>query len=335
MEVQTNDIEPLPMHYHSLMFDFDTELTTKLDFSKGSAKKKIKDLLELEILFLDEISMIDVDAFEAMSEILGIADHSREPDVLTDGDPFGNIAVVMFGDFKQLPPATSKPPFIVLSWVIERFCFRVLRQNRRIVAGDASRANELEEFHHVLHDISYGRTTDRVKRFIVQCYVRGAAVGCAERAALEGSTFVATKRRIRDRWNRTLVRRVAKTHNHTLKVKGRVRARGARGKEWFSERRTDLARKKSRTQALWNLHISGDWHPASEKAPPRLKSHMMRCMLVSNLALDCRRNNIKRYPSNNSRSAHPIAWSNLFYKLIFWFLLDCNISFHNFHAHKN
>ena len=55
---------------------------------------------------------------------------------------------------------------------------------------------------------SYGRATERVKRYIVQCYLRGADVGCAERAELEGSTFVATKRRIRDRWNRTLVRRV-------------------------------------------------------------------------------------------------------------------------------
>ena len=31
------------------------------------------------------------------------------------------------GDFKQLPPATSKPPFIVLPWVYEKFDFRVLR----------------------------------------------------------------------------------------------------------------------------------------------------------------------------------------------------------------
>ena len=128
------------------MFDFDYELTTKLDFSTGCANKKNKDLLELEILFLDEISMIDIDAWEAMSEILGLADHSRRPDAPADDDPFGNVAVVLFGDFKQLPPATSKPPFVVVSWVVECFSFRVLRQNRRVVAGDASRAEELEEF---------------------------------------------------------------------------------------------------------------------------------------------------------------------------------------------
>ena len=270
------------------MFDFDTELTTKLDFAKGTANKKIKDLLELEVLFLDEFSMIDVDAWLAMTEMLSLADHCRRPDAVSDVDRFGNISLVLFGDYKQLPPATSKPPFIVLQWVVELFAFRVLRQNRRVVAGDSTRAKELEDFHEVLTDISYGRATEAVKRYVVQCYIRGARVGCAERAELEGSTFVSTKRRIRDKWNRTLVRRVAKTHNHSLKLKARVRARGARGKDWFSERSTELARKKSRTQSLWNLHLSGDWHSASEKAPPRTKSHMMRCMLVSNLALDQR-----------------------------------------------
>ena len=285
IEIEGTSVSATTLH---AMFDFDTDLTTKLDFSKGSANKKIKELLELEVLFLDEISMIDVDAWQAMAEMLGLADHSRSPDAPSDGDPFGSIAVVCFGDFKQLPPATSKPPFIVVPWVCASFSFRVLRQNRRVVAGDSSRAGELEEFHGVLHDISYGRTTERVKRFVVQCYVRGAPVGCAERSELEGSTGVFTKRRFRDRWNRSIVRRIAKTHNHTFKIKGRVRARGARGKDWFSERRTELARKKSRTQALWNLHLSGDWHPASETEPPRARSHMMRCMLVSNLALDQR-----------------------------------------------
>jgi hypothetical protein len=285
IEIEGVSVSATTLH---AMFDFDTDFATKLDFSKGLANKKIKELLELEVLFLDEISMIDAEAWEAMAEMLSLADHSRRPDAPADGDRFGNIALVLLGDYKQLPPATSKPPFIVVDWVCETFSFRVLRQNRRVVAGDASRAEELEEFHGVLHDISYGRTTDRVKRFIVQCYVRGAAVGCAERAELEDSTFVATKRRIRDRWNRTLVRRVSKLHNHSIKIKGRVRARGARGKDWFSERRAEQARKKSRTQALWNLHLSGDWHPASETAPPRPRSHMMRCMLVANLALDQR-----------------------------------------------
>eukprot|EP00973_Karenia_brevis_P020931 2878410-Karenia_brevis.AAC.1 len=165
------------------------------DFSTSSTNKKIKELLELEVLFVDEMSMIDVDAWLAMSELYSLADHSRRLDAQADGDPFGNIALVLLGDFMQLPPATSKLPFIAVLWVVERFSLRVLRQNRRVVIGDTSRKAELEEFQQVLHDLSYGRATDRVSRFIVQCYVRGATVGYAERAELEGSTVVATKKR--------------------------------------------------------------------------------------------------------------------------------------------
>ena len=173
--------------------------------------------------------------------------------------------------------------------MIAHFDFRVLRQNRRVVSGEAGREEELEDFHQVLTDISWGLPTERVKSFIVNSYVRGAYCGCAENAELEGSTSVFTKRRFRDKWNRTLVRRIARTRAHSLKIKGRVRSRGARGQQWFSDSRTQYCRKKSRTQALWNLHLAGDWHPHSETAlRPPARPHMMRTMLTSNLAVDQR-----------------------------------------------
>jgi len=39
----------------------------------------------------------------------------------------------------NLPATWSKAPFIVVPWVVERFDFRVLRQNRRITAGTEDR----------------------------------------------------------------------------------------------------------------------------------------------------------------------------------------------------
>ena len=163
----------------------------------------------------------------------------------------------------------------------------MLRENRRVCIDEA-RAAESDEFHNVLGDIAWGRATERVKGFIIESYVRGAQVGCAENAELESSTSVFTKRRFRDKWNRTLVRRIAKTGKHTLKIKGRVRSRGATGNAWFSEGRTQQARRRSRTQALWNLHIAGDWHPQFETAGPAAHPHMMRAMLVSNLDVEQR-----------------------------------------------
>ena len=191
------------------------------------------------------------------------------------------------GDFKQLPPATTKQPFICHTSVHGMLDFRVLRENRRVCIDEA-RARELETFHSALGDVALGHPTERVKELVVEAYVRGAHVGCAERAEVEGSTSVFTKRRYRDRWNRTLVRRLAKTRKHTLKVKALVRSQGARGNTWFSDNKTQLARRRSRTQSLWNLHIAGDWHSMFETRGHVPRPHMMRAMLVSNLDVERR-----------------------------------------------
>ena len=78
---------------------------------------------------------------------------------------------------------------------INAFEFRCLRQNRRVVAGDEDRKQELDDFHDVLTDISWCRETEVVRKFFVEAYVRGSAVCFAERAELEGSTAAFTKRR--------------------------------------------------------------------------------------------------------------------------------------------
>ena len=60
----------------------------------------------------------------------------------------------------------------------------------------AERTAELENFHAVLQDVSMGLASERVRRFIVQSYVRGTLY-CAtsDNAELEGNTAVFTKRR--------------------------------------------------------------------------------------------------------------------------------------------
>ena len=150
--------------------------------------------MKLDVMLLDEVSMIDKDCFEGVMQATSLADHTRRPDHRA-ADAFGCTHVVLFGDFKQLPPATSKAPFIVLPYVILNFEFRVLRQNRRVISGDADRQEELDRFHKVLYDISWGIASHDVLLFVVEAYVRGAATNCAEHTAFEGSTAVFTKRR--------------------------------------------------------------------------------------------------------------------------------------------
>ena len=84
--------------------------------------------------------------------------------------------MLLFGDYKQLPPATSRPPFIAADGaVVEKFRFRVLRQNRRLVSSrDPAQQARQEECHTTLEDIAYGRASQLVRTFLVEAYVWGA-----------------------------------------------------------------------------------------------------------------------------------------------------------------
>ena len=113
--------------------------------------------------------------------------------------------------FSNAPVVFLKAPFVIDPFVTRTFDFRMLAQNRRIV-DDETRREELDQFHQTLTSISEGVPSELVKRFLVDCYVRGARIA-AETVDFEGSTAVFTKRRYRDKWNRTVTRRVAKRHN--------------------------------------------------------------------------------------------------------------------------
>ena len=76
---------------------------------------------------------MDVDVFQSIVDVLSIADHARRGGAARGSeeptDALGNLHMLLFGDFKQLPPATGKAPFIVMP-LVHTFQFRVLRQNR-------------------------------------------------------------------------------------------------------------------------------------------------------------------------------------------------------------
>jgi ATP-dependent DNA helicase PIF1 len=57
-------------------------------------------LKEVDILVIDEVSMVSSDLMDSMDRVL--------QEVRGDGDPFGGIKVVMFGDPYQLPPVVDK-----------------------------------------------------------------------------------------------------------------------------------------------------------------------------------------------------------------------------------
>ena len=78
--------------------------------------------------------MMDEEVFQKILGVLYTADGVRRDGAARGGavearDSIGDLHLLLFGDFKQLPPATGKAPFIVLPRV-HAFEFRVLRQNR-------------------------------------------------------------------------------------------------------------------------------------------------------------------------------------------------------------
>ena len=50
-----------------------------------------------DVLLLDEVSMLDIDAWAAICSILSTIDHSRRPEVEST-DVFGSLNVILFGD---------------------------------------------------------------------------------------------------------------------------------------------------------------------------------------------------------------------------------------------
>ena len=84
--------------------------------------------------------------------------------------------------------------------------------------------------------------------------------------------------------------RLQEGHNERSRVVGeaKVRARGTRGQNWYTEKRVSFLRSKVRTQSSWLLHLAGDFHVNFETKPLLHTQHLMRCMLTSNLAVDQR-----------------------------------------------
>lgn len=63
-------------------------------------KTQLKQILNCKILAVDEISMLNIEAFEYVNEVL------RE--IRECNDPFGGIQVIFIGDFFQLPPVEKE-----------------------------------------------------------------------------------------------------------------------------------------------------------------------------------------------------------------------------------
>jgi len=78
-------------------------------FSEQQVRSSRRELFrELELLIIDEISMVRADVLDAIDAVL--RHYRRKPDV-----PFGGVQVVMFGDLYQLPPVVTDAEWSLMS----------------------------------------------------------------------------------------------------------------------------------------------------------------------------------------------------------------------------
>ena len=70
-----------------------------MDFTKQT--QPVVELLALDVLLLDEVSMIDDACFAGICDVLSIIDHSRRP-AERGADCFGPLHMLLFGDESQL-----------------------------------------------------------------------------------------------------------------------------------------------------------------------------------------------------------------------------------------
>lgn len=116
------------------------------DFIKSKKKFIYNRLRKLQILIIDEISMMDANLFELISEFLSI--------VRGNDTAFGGVQIVLCGDVFQLPPVKSKYFFKSELWNTLPIKICNLKESQR--------HKEDLEFIKILEELRWGKCTKKI-----------------------------------------------------------------------------------------------------------------------------------------------------------------------------
>ena len=123
--------------------------------TKMKNKKVAKTIMELNILFVDEVSMLSAELLEKISDYLSIVRNCPKP--------FGGLQVFFIGDFCQLPPVTQNRE--------SSFCFnsRVWSQLKlkEIHLTESVRHQTDPIFQKVLDEVRWGRCSQETHDLIL------------------------------------------------------------------------------------------------------------------------------------------------------------------------
>lgn len=114
------------------------ELADKIIHTKPHISKT---LCELEILIIDEISMIDAELFDKISYVLSYVRDIKKP--------FGGVQIILCGDFCQLAPVKGDYCFRATEW--DKACIKVIELLQ------VMRQDKDEHFRDMLIELRWGR----------------------------------------------------------------------------------------------------------------------------------------------------------------------------------
>jgi ATP-dependent exoDNAse (exonuclease V) alpha subunit len=116
------------------------------DLVNRKNKKDYNKLLKLEVLIIDEISMIDNVLFSKIAAYLSLIKQIKKP--------FGNVQIILCGDFFQLPPINNTYCFMSKIWKkLKIHTIELKIQMRQI---------EDKHFQNILENIKHNNITDEI-----------------------------------------------------------------------------------------------------------------------------------------------------------------------------
>ena len=129
--------------------------TDKINFKFNKAKRKI--LQKMDVLVIDEISMVRPDVLDAVDRILRFVRRSK--------DVFGGVQVIMFGDLFQLPPVVKANEKAILDFYYDgeyffnALCFK--EKGFHVIEFSKIFRQTDQRFIHILNNIrNYNASSD-------------------------------------------------------------------------------------------------------------------------------------------------------------------------------
>ena len=106
-------------------------------------------------------------------------------------------------------------------------------------------------------------------------------------------------RRVRDRWNGQVLRRIAKRYGRSLRVEAVFLTRGTHS-QWIRDNAAGASRRCVRLQSLTTLRLAGQW-PEAPLLCGETRPHCMRVMLVANTDVE--------HGHANGATGRLVSWS--------------------------